>query len=85
MRAVAARMHDALGNALVVEVEDLLAEMKVLDQRRTARADLQRVLIVRDRSALCGRQDRLVIGRDLVQFAAIAADQFLIVDGCDLA
>ena len=32
MRAIAARMHHALGNALVVEVEDLLAEMEIFDQ-----------------------------------------------------
>ena len=60
MRAVAAGMHDPLGNALVVEVEDLLAEMKVLDQRRSALADLQGVLVVGDRPALCGGQDRFV-------------------------
>ena len=54
MRAIAARMNHALRNALMVEMEDLLAEMKVLDQGRTARADLQRVLIVRDRAALGG-------------------------------
>ena len=55
MRAIAARMHDPLWNALMVEVEDLLAEMEVLEQRGSARADLERVLIVRNRSALgCG-------------------------------
>ena len=29
-------MHDALGNALVIEVGDLLAEDEVLEQRRPA-------------------------------------------------
>ena len=33
VRAVAAGMHHALRNALVVEVEDLFAEMEVLEQR----------------------------------------------------
>ena len=37
MRAGAARVHDALGDALVVEVGDLLAQDEVLEQRRAAR------------------------------------------------
>ena len=45
-------MNDALGNALVIEVEDLLPEVEVLDQRRATRALPQGVLIVRDRDAL---------------------------------
>ena len=85
MRAIAARMHDALGNALVVEVEDLLAEMEILDQRRPALADLQRVLVVGNRAALGGRQDLGVALGDLVKFAAIAAHQLLIVDRRGLA
>ena len=35
-------MHDALGDALVVEVEDLLAQDEVFEQRRAARAGLER-------------------------------------------
>ena len=54
--AVAAGVHDALGDALVVEVEDLLAEVEVLEQRRAALADPQRVLVVGDRNALLGGQ-----------------------------
>ena len=80
VRAVAAGMHHALGNALVVEVEDLLAEMEILDQRRAARADLQRVLVVRDRAALRGGQDWRIACCDLMQFAALAAVELLIVD-----
>ena len=49
-------MDDALGNALVVEVGDLLAEDEVLEQRRPARAGAQRVLVVGDRRALVGGQ-----------------------------
>ena len=37
MRAEAACMHDALGDAFVIEVEDLFAEVEVLEQGRTAR------------------------------------------------
>jgi hypothetical protein len=36
-----ARVDDALGNALVVEVRDLFAEDEVLEQRRTAKTDLE--------------------------------------------
>ncbi|MGY4515198.1 hypothetical protein ACVWWW_000766 [Lysobacter sp. HA18] len=54
VRARTARMHDAFGNALVVEVRDLLAQDEVLEQRGTAQAGLQRVLVVRNRHALVG-------------------------------
>ena len=39
-------MYDALGDALMVEVGDLLAEDEVLEEGRAAQARLQRVLIV---------------------------------------
>ena len=81
MRAVAAGVHHALGNALVVEVEDLLAEMKVLEGRRSTRADLQRILIVRDRPALRRRENGDVAFGDLMQLAALSARELLIVDG----
>jgi len=53
---VAARMHDALGNALVVEVEDLLAKMRIFKQRWPARALLERVLVIRHGNAVLCRQ-----------------------------
>jgi hypothetical protein len=40
MGAVAPRMHHALGDALIVEMEDFLAEMEILDQRRPTLANL---------------------------------------------
>ncbi len=43
VRGEAAGVDDALGNALVVEVEDLLAQDEVLEQRRAARAGLEAV------------------------------------------
>ena len=46
VRRRAARVDDALGDALVVEVGDLLAEDEVLEQRRPAQPGLQRVLVV---------------------------------------
>ena len=51
-------------------------------QRRSARPDLERVLIVGDRSALRGGQDRHIAFGNLMQFAALAAAELLIVDGC---
>jgi hypothetical protein len=39
-------MHDMFGNALVIEVEELLAEMEVFPCGRDACADPQRVLEV---------------------------------------
>ena len=56
VRARAARVHDALRDPLVVEVGDLLAQDEVLEQRRPARAEPQRVLVVGDRHALVRRQ-----------------------------
>ena len=63
-------MDDALGNALVVEVEDLLAEVEVFEQRRPARADAQRVLVVGDRDALLRGQHGHVAAGDLMRLAA---------------
>ncbi len=72
MGAVAAGVHHPLGDALVVEMEDLLAEMEVLEQRRTAFADPQGVLVVGDGHALLGRQHLVVAARDLMGLAALA-------------
>jgi hypothetical protein len=76
-------MHHALGNALVVEVEDFLAEMEVLDQRWAALTDLQGVLVVGYRTTLRGGENLCIALGDLVQFAAVAANELLIVNaGC---
>ena len=56
VRGGAAGVHDALGNALVVEVGDLLAEDEVFEKRRAASARLERVLVVVDPRALVGGQ-----------------------------
>jgi hypothetical protein len=47
-------MDHPLGDALVVEVEDLLTQHEVLEQRRTRCARAQAVLVVRDGDALGG-------------------------------
>jgi hypothetical protein len=49
-------MHDALRNAFVVEVGDLLAQDEVFQQGRPAQAGFQRILVVTDGDALIGRQ-----------------------------
>lgn len=69
MRAEAARVHDALRNALMIEMEDFFAEMKILEQRRAARARLQRVLIVGNGNALLRRKRVLPFGNKLMRFA----------------
>ena len=72
VRAGAARMHDALGDALVIEMRDLLAQDEVFEQRRPARAAFQRVLIVGDRHALVGGQQDAGAAGGLMGLAAIA-------------
>ena len=56
-------VHHALGDALVIEVGDLLPEDEVLEERRAAGPGLQRVLVVVDPQALVGGEELLV--RDL--------------------
>src|SRR4029450_5456268 len=73
-------MHDAFGNTLMVEMEDFLAEVKILDQRRPALTNPQGVLIVSDRPAL-RRRKRLCTARcNLMQLAATSSQHLLIVD-----
>src|ERR1044071_2017137 len=85
MGAEPACMHDALGDALVIKVEDLLAEMKILKCRRPAASDSQRILVVSDRSSLLGRQDRDVASRHLMRLTALTANDCLAAKGCGLA
>ena len=73
VRAIAARMDDPLRNALMVEMEQLLAENLILDQMRTACAHFQRVLVVGDRGAHLGGHHRMISARRLVSLAADAA------------
>jgi hypothetical protein len=61
-------VDDALGDALVIEVKDFLAKVKIFQQRRSARTDAQRVLVVRDGDALLRRERRDVPARDLMRF-----------------
>src|SRR3990167_5135744 len=56
MSASAPCMDDALWNALMVKMRDFFTHDEVFQQRRPARADLQRVLVVRNLHALIGAQ-----------------------------
>jgi hypothetical protein len=56
----------------VVEVEDLLAEMKILEKGRPPFPDTERILVVRNLDALGRGQRRLVGLATLMQLAAIA-------------
>ena len=80
MRSIAARMDHALGYTLMIEMENLLPEVEVIDDKRPARTDTQRILIVRHRPALGRREHRLVAFGDLMKFSAIPSDQHLVVN-----
>jgi hypothetical protein len=63
-------MDDALGDAFMVEVRDLLAHDEVFQQRRPARAGLEAVLVIGDLHALVGAQ-RLPGGIAAKRFQAL--------------
>ena len=56
MRARAARMHDALGNALVVKVCQLLAQDEVFQEHGPTHPELQRILVIGNRHTLVGSE-----------------------------
>jgi hypothetical protein len=56
MRSRASRVHDAFGDALVIEVRDFFAQDEVFEQRRPPQAGLERVLVVGDEDALVSRE-----------------------------
>ena len=62
----AACMNDTLGNALMIKMEELFAEMKIVESDWTARSNLQGILIVRDWCALFRREDRYLAFRNLM-------------------
>lgn len=63
-------VHSALGNTLVVEVLDLLAEDEVLEERRAAGAGTQAVLVGEGAANIAGEVDvgvvELELGEELV-------------------
>jgi len=64
-------MDHALRDALMIEVEDFLAEVRILQQHWPACPLLEAVLVVRDRDALLRGEYRNVAFRCLVRFATI--------------
>ena len=77
VRPVAAGVHHPFRDPLVVEVEDLLAEVEVLQRAGTAFADPQGVLVIGDHGALLGGQPLAVPGY-LVSLATQASLDLLI-------
>jgi hypothetical protein len=75
-------MHHALGDSLVVEMEDLFTKMEIFDKCRSALANLQCVLIVGDRDALGRGKNGGALFCNLMQLTAVAAEQCLLVNLC---
>ena len=71
-------MHDPFGDALVIEMRDLLAKDEVLEQGRPAQPGLERMLVVGNEHALVGRE-RLARGVDA---NPIERPDGLVVAGC---
>jgi hypothetical protein len=66
-------VHDPFRDALVVEVEDLLAEVEILERGGTAFTDAQGVLVVGDGNTVAsGERGMRGVGL-LVGLAAVAA------------
>lgn len=82
---VAASMHDPLGYPLVIEMEDLVTEVEILDQRWPTLADLQSVLIVRDRRSERSGEDRGLAFRRLVKLTAVSTLDILVATACRLS
>jgi hypothetical protein len=70
MHARRPRVNDTLGNTLVIEMGDFLAEDEILQKRRAARIGPERVLIIGKRDTLVRGQRGVLSTRDLVQLAA---------------
>src|ERR1035437_8463438 len=70
MRTRRARVHDALGNTLVIEMGDLFAEDEILQKRRAARIGPERVLIIGKCEALVRGERGVTSTSDLVQVVA---------------
>src|SRR5262245_42361492 len=78
MRPEAAGMYHPLGDALMVEVEELLAEVKIFERRGAACTDPERILVVGDGDPLLSGQDGSVPTCTLVYFSASTGHHILI-------
>ncbi len=70
MDARRARMNDALGNTLVIEMCYFFAKDEILQKRGAARIGPERVLIIGKRDALVRGERGVLSTSCLVQFAA---------------
>src|SRR5262245_4488730 len=77
-RPEAAGMYHPLGDALMVEVEELLAEVKVFERRGAACTDPERILVVGDGDPLLSGQDGRVPPCTLVYFSTNTGHHTLI-------
>jgi len=70
MHARRSRVNDTLGNTLVIEMRNFLAEDKILEKCRAARIGLERILIIGERDTLVCSERRVCSASDLMHFAA---------------
>jgi hypothetical protein len=78
MRSKPAGVNHPLGYTLVVEVEDLLTEVKVFERGGSTCSDLEGILIVGYRNALLGGQYRSIAAGYLMCFSSGTDRQILI-------
>jgi hypothetical protein len=78
MSAEAARVDDPFRNALMIEMKDFLAKMKVFQRGWTARPDSKGVLIVSDWYSLLSGKDWNLVTRNLVSFPTLSSHDFLV-------
>ena len=85
VRRGSARVDDTLGDALMVEMVDLLAIDMVLQQHGAARAGLELILIIRHGHAVIGGEDARIARGALMSLAAMTEserDRFVISHDC---
>jgi hypothetical protein len=73
-------VHDALGDALVVEVKDLLAHHEIFEELRPAFARGERVLVVGDGHARAGGHRLDAVSGELARLPARPAMQLLVAE-----
>ncbi len=71
MGAIPSGVDDPLGDPLMIEVEDLLPEVKVLQRSRAPLPDAERVLVVTHHDALLSGKARPSLMCGLVSLAAL--------------
>ena len=75
MRPVTSRVDNTLGNALMIEVENLFPKVEIFKQGRAARANSEGVLVIGDGNTLLRCQRAFVRICSLMELAALPAIQ----------